>query len=283
MSSHESFVWLNGSLLQNREARVSALDHGFTVGDGAFETLRAWDGSLFAFTRHWNRLVRSCAILGIHAPPRNLVLQAMHETLNASRLRDARVRFTVTSGEGPAGSDRGRSSSTMVCTAVPAPVYGETEHVAVSPWVRNERGALTGAKSVSYGENVVALAHAKLHGAGEAVFANTRGDLCEGTGTNVFLVHRGELHTPPLSSGCLAGVTRELVIELCRTAGIPLSESPLPVSALAEADEAFLTSSTRGIHCIAQVDDKTISKTVGPLTRRVAELFRNLVRENTDP
>lgn len=283
MSSHEPLVWLNGSLVPNHEARVSPSDHGFTVGDGAFETLSAHDGKIFAITLHWRRLVRSCEVLGIQPPPRDAFHDAMQTTLNASSLRDARVRFTVSSGEGPQGSGRGGAGPTLCCVAAPAPVYGETEAVVTVPWTRNERGALAGVKSTSYAENVIALAHAKQHGAGEAIFTNTRGELCEGTGTNVFIIRGDAVQTPPLSSGCLAGVTRALVIGLCRTHGIPLLEEVLPGSALAEADEAFLTSTTRGVHPISQVDGRTLSQTVGPLTRRVAGLFRELVSRDPDP
>src|SRR5262245_9369926 len=106
MSSHEPLLWLNGSLQPPDEARLSPTDHGFTVGDGAFETLRAYEGKLFAASLHWNRLVRSCEALGILPPAREEFLSAMETTLNASGLRDARVRFTVSSGEGPQGSGR---------------------------------------------------------------------------------------------------------------------------------------------------------------------------------
>lgn len=283
MSSHEPFIWINGSLLPNHGARVSVSDHGFTVGDGAFETMRSYDGKIFAVTRHWMRLTRSCEVLGIQPPNRDEFHDAMEKTLSASGLRDARVRFTVSSGEGPQGSGRGDSPPTMCCAVAPAPVYGGSERVITAPWTRNERGALSGVKSTSYAENVIALAHAKRLGAGEAIFANTRDELCEGTGTNVFLVRADTVHTPPLSSGCLAGITRGLVIELCHTHGITVSEEPLPLSALAQSQEAFLTSSTREVHAISHVDGSPLSKTVGPLSRRIAGLFRELVSNDTDP
>ena len=270
-------------MLPNHRARVSPLDRGFLVGDGAFETLRAYNGSIFAITRHWRRLVHSCDVLRIQPPPLELFTSAMQQTLSASPLRDARVRFTVTNGEGHAGHEPTPATCTMVCHAVPAPVHQDAERVVMVPWPRNERGALAGVKSVSYGENTVALAHALNAGAGEAIFTNTRGDLCEGSTTNIFLVRDGTVLTPPLSSGCLNGVTRALVIDLCQANGIPVREVPLPASALAQSDEAFLTSSTREVQPIASVDGTPISKTVGPLTKRVAQLYRNLVIENSDP
>lgn len=283
MPSHEPLLWINGSLLPPIEARVSPSDHGFTVGDGAFETLRAYDGKVFAPTLHWERLARSCESLGFEAPGREEFQNAMETTLNASGLREARVRFTVSSGDGPQGSGRHGSARTMCCMVAPAPVYPESERVATVPWTRNERGALAGVKSVSYAENVIALMHARSRGAGEAIFANTRGELCEGTGTNVFLVDGDTVRTPPLDSGCLAGVTRTLVIDVCRANGIPVSEEALPFSALTGAREAFLTSSTREVHPIAQVDGTPFPQNPGPLTRRIAGFFRELVKRDTDP
>jgi branched-chain amino acid aminotransferase len=283
MPSDEPLLWINGSLLPKHEARIAPSDHGFTVGDGAFETLRIYDGKIFATTLHWERLVRSCESLGIQPPGRHEFQNAMETTLSASGLRDARVRFTVSSGDGPQGSGRDRANRTMCCMVAAAPVYGPAERVAIAPWTRNEGGALAGVKSVSYAENVVSLLHAKSRGAGEAIFSNTKGELCEGTGTNVFLVEGDSVKTPPLTSGCLAGVTRALVIDLCHAHGIPISEAALPLAALPEASEAFLTSSTREVHPISEVDGKPLSKTAGPLTKRLAGLFRELVTRDSDP
>jgi branched-chain amino acid aminotransferase len=207
----------------------------------------------------------------------------MSETLSANKLHEARVRFTVSGGESQPGQAPQHGDNVFVCTATPTATTKESEAVVMSPWPRNERGALAGAKSVSYAENVVALAHARRAGGGEAIFANTQGDLCEGAATNVFLVRDGVLHTPPLSSGCLAGVTRELTLEVCLAHGIPVSEKSLPATALAAAEEAFLTSSMREVQAIASVDGTPLSKTVGPLTRRVAGLFREFVSSNADP
>ena len=146
------------------------------------------------------------------------------------------------------------------------------------PWPRNDRGALVGLKTVSYAENVVALQWARKRGAEEAVFANLAGRLCEGTGTNVFVATGGRMVTPPLSAGCLAGVTRQLLLEL----GVA-EEEELPLTALAEADEAFLTSSTRDVQPIGSVDGTPLSATPGPLTKAAADSFRDLREREVDP
>jgi branched-chain amino acid aminotransferase len=148
------------------------------------------------------------------------------------------------------------------------------------PWPRNERGALAGLKTTSYAENVVALHYANERGAGEAVFSNIRGELCEGTGTNVFVGLQGRLVTPPLTSGCLAGVTRGLLVEW-----LPdwLEERSLPTSQLAEADEAFLASTTRDVQPIRAVDGHALPTCPGPLTRRAMEVFAEHSARMPDP
>jgi branched-chain amino acid aminotransferase len=151
------------------------------------------------------------------------------------------------------------------------------------PWTRNERGALAGIKSTSYGENARALADAKSRGAGEAILANTRGELCEGTGTNIFIVHDSLVKTPPLESGCLAGVTRALVIEACQHAGIAIREETMPLSILETCQEAFLTSSTRDVHPLAAIDGRKLPGESAAMTQRVAQAFRGLIAGKDDP
>lgn len=146
------------------------------------------------------------------------------------------------------------------------------------PWTRNERGALTGLKTTSYAENVVALARAHQHGASEALFANTVGQLCEGTGSNVFVVLDGELHTPPVASGCLAGITRALAVEWTGA-----RETDLPLDVLQRADEIFLTSSLRDIQAVHRVDDRELPGTAGPVTAKAMRVFGERSGHDQDP
>jgi branched-chain amino acid aminotransferase len=150
--------------------------------------------------------------------------------------------------------------------------------VVVVPWPRNELGALAGLKTTSYGENVRALAYANQHGGSEAIFANTAGNLCEGTGTNVFVVSGGRLITPPLSAGCLAGVTRALVIEW-----VGAAEDDLPGDALSNAEEAFLTGTTRDVQPIRLVNGVKLPAVPGPITRKAAEVFAMRAADSPDP
>ena len=156
--------------------------------------------------------------------------------------------------------------------------WGASCDVITVPWPRNEHGATAGLKTTSYAENVRALAHAREHGGGEAIFGNIAGNLCEGTGSNVFVVTGGRLITPPLSAGCLAGVTRDLVIEWAGAA-----EEDLSIGALAAAEEAFLTGTTRDVQPIRTVNGVALPAAPGPVTRKAADIFAARSAETADP
>lgn len=205
------------------------------------------------------------------------------ETLEANHLKDARVRFTVTAGDGQTSTNSFGEGQTLVVHAVPAQSYAARENVMTVPWPRNERSALNGAKCASYAENMIALAHAHKQGYGEAIFANTQGDLCEGATTNVFIVHEGEVLTPSTSSGCLPGITRELVLEICQLNKIPVRETKVPLALLKEASECFLTSSTRGVQPIAKVNVHSKSKKSDSHTQKIINSYHKLFTENDDP
>ena len=271
-------VWINGELVPEDQARISPFDHGWLVGDAVFETLVIVRGMPFAARRHLERLAYSAEHLGVTVPDAGVLREAMIGVAAANGLDEGRLRVTVSSGTGPLGSSRGDSPPTATVAATPQPPWPATTAVATMHWTINECGPLAGLKTVSYGANVRALASAKATGASEAVFANTQGQLCEGTGSNVFLVHQGRLITPSLASGCLAGITRQLVIDL--TGAV---EQDVPLSALATAEEAFLTSTTRDVHPIHAVDGHTLSAAPGPLTQAAIQAFARLKATQIDP
>ena len=273
-----SEVWVDGELLPVEQARVSPLDHALLTGDGVFETLRVHRGAPFALRRHLDRLVRSAAGLRLPVPDLVALRSALGEVIRANGLQEGRLRVTVTGGPGSLGSDRSGAPPTVIVIGAPLPDWPPTTDVVVVPWPRNERGALAGLKTVSYGENVVALANARDRGAGEALFPNLAGNLCEGTGTNVFVGLGGRLVTPPLSPGCLAGVTRDLLLEL-----VHVTEEDVPLPALASCEEAFLSSSTRDVQPVRAVDGRVLPAAPGPLTAAAASAFADLLARDADP
>ena len=272
-------VWVNGRLLDDPvEAVVSVSDHGLTVGDGVFEAVKVVEGRPFALTRHLRRLGRSAAGLGLPAPDETRVREAVSAVLAGSAAPLGRLRITYTGGPAPMGSGRAAHASPTLVVALGPLEPRTTPSAAVTvPWPRNERGALAGLKTTSYAENVVALAYAAARGGDEAIFANLAGHLCEGTGSNVFYAVDGELRTPTLASGCLAGITRELLLEWC-----DVVEVDEPIEVLGSADEVFLASTTRDVQWVARLDSRTWDEP-GPLTRRAAETWREREAEHLDP
>jgi branched-chain amino acid aminotransferase len=256
-------VWIDGRLDDEASATVPYDDHGITVGDGAFETIKLVDGAPFALRRHLARLGRSLDALRLPRPRPDDLTTAI-EAVSSAHVGVGFLRVTVTGGRGPLGSPRGDVSPRLIVAVRPGQLMNDPTDVEVVPWTRNERGALAGVKSTSYAENVVALAHARERGATEALFANTVGDLCEGTGSNVFVVIDDELSTPQLSSGCLAGVNRELLLEVLGD----VVERDIPMTDLERASEVFLTSTAREVQPVRAIGGKPLPECPGPHTVR---------------
>lgn len=294
-------VWVDGRLVGG-EPSFSALDHGITVGDGVFETGKVVDGTLFAASRHHERMERSLAGLGLPPLDRARLQEGIDAVLGLGPMEFGRLRYTVTGGPGPLGSERGASGPTYLVTAQEVPRPPRATTVAVVPWARNDLGALAGLKTTSYADNVVALAQARRLGATEALMPNTAGLLCEGTGSNVFVVLDGVVMTPSLDTGPLAGVTRALTIEWLRDEGLEVVEDHLPMSILGDADEVWITSSVRDICGVSRIEvsgpattlgglqlsapavpSRTLGEGPGPVTRLAQEVFARRAATDQNP
>ena len=284
--------WVNDELVPVTQAKVSVLDHGFTVADGVFETLLVLDGEVFARDLHLKRLARSAGGLGIALPDVTKLNSAIDQVLSAHKAMDfGRLRVTVTSGSGPLGSDRTNAEPTLVVSISAQDKWPDSTSALLVPWTRNEDSPLAGLKTISYAENAYALEAAKSRGFSEALFCDTSKRLSEGTGSNVFLVSNGVVITPSDASGLLRGVTRDLVITWARESGIEIEERDVSPGELWDAQELFLTSSTRDVLPITQIasldsalqlgSHRTLE--IGAVTLKLAAIFKQQRARNMNP
>jgi branched-chain amino acid aminotransferase len=291
-------VNVNGLIMDQERAVISVFDHGFLYGEGVYETWRTYNGEPFLFDRHVRRLRNSAGMLALPVPLADEQLDARcRETMRAAGLGaggpEAYVRVLLTRGIGELSYDPASCPSPSIVIIVrphvppPAEVYERGVKVALVPIVRNHPDTVNPLiKSNNLLNNALAMQEAFRRGADEGVMRNYRGELAECTQSNLFIVKNGVVSTPPLSAGLLPGITREFVFEIAlrRAAGpqIPVAEAVLRDADLLQADEAFLTSSTREIVPIVQVDEQVIGTGVpGPITRALLERFRAGAEELT--
>lgn len=278
MSDGSLRIWVNGRLYEDpAEATLSATDHGVVVGNGIFESLRVTDAGVFAITRHLDRLTRSARALGLPDPDHGALREGISAVVAGRTYPFGKLRITYTGGLGPLSSGAAYGPPTLIVAADAADPPTETTDVVTAPWTRNERGALAGVKSTSYAENVRALAYATERDATEAILVNSVGNICEGTGSNIFLVFGSEVATPPLAAGPLAGITRQLLLEWA-----PIAEADVRAEDAARADEVFLTSSLRDVQAV-RAWDGVEREAPGPHTALVAKIFAERSSDDLDP
>jgi branched-chain amino acid aminotransferase len=277
------WVYLNDKFVPQEEAVVSVFDHGFLYGDGVYETLRAYRGLVFKLADHLARLERSASRIQLHLPagPERLA-DLVRETLSRNLLQEAYLRITVSRGAGEIGLDPALCKSpTLVIIAKPFQPYPESIYTqGVSVIVAGTRRNLPEAlppqvKSLNFLNNILAKMEAKAAGAHEALMLNHRGDLTEGTTSNVFVVQAGRLQTPSVECGILDGITRELVLQLASELGVPSEETRLTVADLMHAEECFLTNTTQEVLPVTRVNGRLIGDgRPGVITRRIHASFR---------
>jgi branched-chain amino acid aminotransferase len=272
-------IWLDGRLYEDpSQVTIAGTDHGLLVGDGVFETLKVTKQGAFAVRRHLNRMSRSAAALGLPEPDHQQIREAIDTILDGWDLPLGKLRITYTGGRGPLGSEAAYGPPMLIVALAPAAVAAPLTSIVTAPWTRNEHGALAGVKSTSYAENVRTLRYAAERGASEAIFLNTAGHLCEGTGTNIFLIFDDAVITPPLSAGPLAGITRELIMEWSA-----VQERELTLEDAKGADEVFIASSMRDIQGVERWDERIFSSPVRPITEALAATFGERSQADLDP
>ncbi len=286
-------VYVNGRLSGEADAVVPVFDHGFLYGEGVYEVCRTYGGRVRLLARHLARLRASAGLIALSVPFEDGALGArIDETLTAAGLTpwrdgvpDAYVRLLLTRGVGELSYDpRACPTPSLVIIArphnpPPRHVYDTGVEVALVDVERNRREALNPQiKSNNLLNNALAMQQALARGAFEAVMRNHEGHLAECSQSNLFVVSRGVVRTPPVGQGLLPGITRAFVLELCAVLGIASEQSVLDETDLVEADEAFLTSTTREIVPIVTVDGRVVgSGRPGPVTQRLLETFRQRV------
>ncbi len=285
-------IYLNSQLIPRSIAKLSPFDHGFLYGYGLFETMRAYNGHIFRLDSHLTRLRSSAKSIGLtHSilttdEGEQSLKDACTEILQANKLKDARLRLTISAGEGDmTPSPDTCSSPTVLITAhnlIPSPPekYESGFKTALSSLRRNSQSPLSRLKSTCYMENILARTVVRAAGYDEAILLNERGYLAEGSTSNIFLVTNGELITPSFESGILPGITREAVLEIARAANIKPLERQVELKELIEAEEAFVTNSILELMPLTWFNDKPIgSGKPGQLTKELLAAYRKLVDE----
>lgn len=286
-------VGVNGALSEAHEARISPLDRGFLYGDSVYETVRTYGGRPFLLDRHLDRLQRSAEAIGLDTArvpvdPGRAVREAL-DRAGAGADGEAAIRIILSRGTGGIGyDDADCGPPTLVvhvrpCPLIPDSWRREGVDVAIVDVRRNAAEALDPAiKSSNLLNNLLAWRAARRLGAYEPILLDAAGAIAEGASSNIFIVQEGRLLTPALSVGILRGITRDVVIDRARSDGIPVEESVLEAARLARADEAFLTSTLKGVLPIRRVDGWPIREgRPGPLTRRIAALYDALTQDET--
>jgi branched-subunit amino acid aminotransferase/4-amino-4-deoxychorismate lyase len=249
-------ISVDGRLFDPHEATVSALDAGFLLGDGLFESLRARDGLPYLLDRHLARLLAAAEEMEFERmPSAETLAEQVHMTLDRAALADAYVRVTVTRGRGATALAAPASAPTVVIAALPAParVAGGIEATLLGP--PTERRAK--AKSTSRQQAVLARREVEKRGAGEGLYVSEEGYVLEGVSSNAFVVRDGRLLTPP-AEHCLPGITRGRVLELAKEDGVEVEETPVDLDLLMGAEEAFVTNAVQGLRCVAAIDGADI-------------------------
>jgi branched-chain amino acid aminotransferase len=283
------FASVNGNVVPAEQARVSVLDNGFTFGDAVYETLRTYAGRPFHLDRHLERLRASAARLGFAAPFGDEVFaRRLDELLARAGNEESYIRVILTRGEGDISYRFDRvKGPTLVMVVKPFEPPPERDYVEGIPVViasvrRNHPRALDPAiKSNNLLNNILAVREGQAQGAAEAILLNDLGEVAEGASSNVFVVNHGRAATPPLEAGILSGITRRLVLDLCRELGVPAREETLLVADLFAADEVFITSTTKEAAPVRTIDGKPVaSGRPGPVHRRILQAYREYARRH---
>ncbi|HVW38711.1 MAG TPA: branched-chain-amino-acid transaminase [Pirellulales bacterium] len=280
-------IYISGRFYDQEDAKISVFDHGLLYGDGVFEGIRSYGGRVFRLEEHLDRLWDSAKAIWLKIPmTKEAMGQAIYETLKLNGISDGYIRLVVTRGAGTLGLDPNRTADPQVIIIAdkialyPPEMYENGLQIVTVSVVRNHAAALSPRiKSLNYLNNILAKIEGLNAGCVEALMLNTKGEVAECTGDNIFLVRGGELLTPPLEAGILEGITRQAVIDIARRAKMTVREIPLTKHDVYIADECFLTGTAAEVIPVVKVDDREIGTgKPGPVTRDLREQFHKMAR-----
>lgn len=281
-------IYINGEYFDRQNAKISVYDHGLLYGDGVFEGMRIYGGKIFRLEDHLIRLYESALAIGLAIPmTASAMADATNETVAKNGLVDGYIRLVITRGSGSLGLDPFKCSNPQIIiiadtiSLYPEKMYAEGLDLVTAATIRNHAAALSPRiKSLNYLNNIMAKMEGLRAGCVEAVMLNTKGEVAECTGDNLFVVKNNLVHTPPIDAGILEGITRSTVIELARQSGLQVDERPMVRHDIYTADECFLTGSAAEVIAAVKLDGRTIgSGKPGPVTLDLKKQFELLVRQ----
>ena len=281
-------IYLNGKLVDKKDAKVSVFDHGFLYGDGVFEGIRSYGSLVFKLKEHIDRLFESAHSIMLKIPlSKKEMTQAVIKTLKANGLKDAYVRLVISRGEGDLGLDprkcKGHETVVIIADKIalyPKKLYDKGIEIITVPTIRNICEALNPQiKSLNYLNNILAKIEAINSGCQEALMLDHLGYVAECTGDNIFVVKKGELYTPPQCMGTLRGITRDAILDIARKKKIPTHEHVLTRHELFISDECFLTGTAAEVVPVVKVDGRVIGDgKPGKTTKAITNEFKKLTK-----
>ena len=281
-------VYINGKLFDKNDAKISVYDHGLLYGDGVFEGIRVYSGKVFRLREHIDRLYESARSIHLEIPmTREQMTEALLSTVKANNKKDGYIRLVATRGAGSLGLDPRKTTDPQVIiitdhiSLYPEELYEHGLKIITAGTTRNHPNAVNPRiKSLNYLNNILGKIEATQAGCLEALMLNPQGEVAECTGDNIFVVQRGQIHTPPIDAGILEGITRGAVIELAHAAGYAVIERTMHRLDVYKAEECFLTGTAAELIPVVECDGRVIGTgRPGPITRELRQRFQALVRE----
>jgi branched-chain amino acid aminotransferase len=281
-------VYVDGAFYPKSQAKVSVFDHGLLYGDGVFEGIRAYNGSVFKLKEHIDRLYRSAHMIMLEIPvSKEEMIQTVLETLRKNNLKDSYIRLVVTRGVGDLGLNPKKCAkpTIIVITDTIALHKGEAKEKGVTAmisWVKRDPVDATSheIKSLNYLNSILAKIEANISGVDEAICLDKNGFVCEGVAENIFIVRNGRIFTPPSYTGALPGITAEEIAKLARKLGYEVKDKNITPYELFNAEEVFFTGTAAEIVPVREINKRAISDgKPGLVTKRLMEGFTKLVRD----